>query len=332
VRAFLHEHWQANHPMCNRALFDWQYRCGSACRVAVDGEHVLGFLGVVPGRYRWKDAIVDGAAMALWVVHPEFRNTGLGLLLMRDVESQYRVCVCLGVNPTVLKYYTARGYRHLSKLHRYVAAIDVGGYSVLLPHACARATLPMAEVGASAWVPMDVDAQNAAKRWIACENRWALTLHRDAEFWPWRYARAEGFRYMQFASDEAMLIARREGDVLRVIEIVAGDDATDAVRGLMQRALRWAGESGCVAADFQCSSSAWRTMLMQIGFRERDERDSTTLLPEVFEPVRHGLAPINCVIRTPEPIDDFDATYFVKSDGDMDRPRVAPGCRSDSDG
>ncbi len=135
---FLHEHWQANHPLCQKDLFYWQYRgfgpqAGlGACRVAVDADRILGFLGAIPGQYLLDGREMPGVALALWVVVEEFRNSGLGMLLMREVEKQAPITVCLGVNPKVARYYTATGYKHLEALHRYVCPLDVDGYLQLL--------------------------------------------------------------------------------------------------------------------------------------------------------------------------------------------------------
>ncbi len=381
---FLHEHWQADHPLCDRDLFDWQYRgfgpaAGvSACRVAVDGERIVGFLGAIPGVYRLRGEIAAGVALALWVVVEELRNSGLGMLLMREAERQATVTVCLGVSPKVLRYYTDTGYAHLAALHRYVRPLEAEGYLALLPDsqagvpsdqhgardeeggvaAAVRRWCESGEVSAAqasdpvrangraspvdaAETPTAIDPPVLAALWRNGGDTWDLILDRTEEFWAWRYRVAGGFDYSLLGgAGRGAVVARLdriEGAdradladrlVLRVIEIVPGGDGlrgipdgdASAMVSVLTGALAWARRQGAIAADFQCSSRRLESWLTQAGFRRRVAEDLATHLPELFNPLRRQAAPINLVAKVGDkrPI-DFDATYFVKSDGDMDR-------------
>lgn len=347
---FLHEHWQADHPLCRQDLFYWQYRgfgpqAGvSACRVAVDGERILGFLGAIPGVYRLDGQDTAGVALALWVVVEELRNSGLGMLLMREVEKQAPVAICLGVNPKVTRYYTATGYKHLPALHRYVCPLNAEGYSHLLGE-----TQPSAQI--EAWMeglvrrfvepatPRAIHAQELAGLWPRTQDRWRLALARTQEFWTWRYRDAVGFTYQQFGNAEQGAVVARldrisstdETDlagkkVLRIIEILPAANETDvagadATSRLLAGVLHWAREQGAVAGDFQCSSTRLGPWLHAAGLRRRSPEDRATHLPELFHPLRRGAAPINLMAKVKGYREiDFDAVYCVKSDGDMDRP------------
>lgn len=346
VSRFLHEHWQENHPLCQQDLFYWQYRgfgplAGTeACRLLVDGERILGFLGAIPGLYRLHGRDVPGMALALWVVVEELRNTGLGILLMREVEKQAPVTVCLGVNPKVARYYTATGYKQLEALHRYVCPLETKGYLPLLNDAVEAGEIEAwagrGGRGAIASIqPENIDPQDLANLWRAAQDRWQVTLERTAEFWAWRYQDAVGFRYWQFGdARQGAIIARldsiREADrpelqdkrVLRIIEIVPASDRGDAAAAdLLAGVLRWAREQGAVAADFQCSSTRLEAVLQAAGLRRKAPHDAATQLPELFNPLRRTAAPINLMVKVRGLAQvDFDAVYCVKSDGDMDRP------------
>jgi GNAT superfamily N-acetyltransferase len=347
---FLHEHWQANHPLCQKDLFYWQYRgfgplAGvSACRVAVGGGQIVGFLGGIPGLYRLDGQEVPGVALALWVVVEELRNSGLGMLLMREVEKQAGVAVCLGINPKVTRYYTATGYNPLAALHRYVCPLDGDGYRQLLNDSPPPGSIERwaAEIGrglVEVAEPRSIDGEQLAAVWQRGQDRWRLALSRTPEFWTWRYRDAIGFQYHWFGEPgQGGLVARldrvRGADkpgledkrVLRIIEILPAAESPDDGRGsrlsrVLAGTLQWARQRGAVAADFQCSSGRLQGWLSATGFRERSCNDPTTLLPEVFDPLRRSAAPINLMVKVPgRPEIDFDAVYCVKSDGDMDRP------------
>ena len=351
---FLHEHWQPNHPLCQKDLFYWQYRgfgprAGvSSCRVAVDGERIVGFLGAIPGVYLldWRE--VAGTALALWVVVEELRNSGLGVLLMREVEKQGAVTVCLGVNPKVARYYTATGYQHREALHRYVCPVEGEGYGQLLndpaPAGEVEEWVGAVEAAAGgASEPRPIDPEELAGLWQRVQGRWRLTLARTPEFWAWRYRDAVGFKYHFFGgAGQGGVIARLdritgsdtpslEGKpVLRIIELLPAApspaaDTPDSTSAMLAGVLHWARQQGAIAADFQCSSTRLEPWLRAAGFRERSAEDPATHLPEVFNPLRRGAAAINLMVKVSgrEPI-DFDSIYCAKSDGDMDRPTRRP--------
>lgn len=351
---FLHEHWQANHPLCQRELFYWQYRGfgpmagASACRLLADGERILGFLGAIPGLYVCSGATVPGMALALWVVVEDLRNSGLGILLMHEVEKQAPVTVCLGINPKVLRYYTASGYKHLEALHRYVCPLDVEGYGLLLNEAVEAGAVEtwarqIRESAADPVEPEPIDPVQLAALWRQREGRWQLALSRTEEFWAWRYREAVGFQYQQFVVEgQGGVIARldriREADkptlegraVLRIIEVLpAGDQAASSQEAAPLRVLagvlRWASQQGAIAADFQCASTRFEAALAAAGMRRRSPQDAATHLPELFCPLRRAASPINLVAKVKgQAAIDFDGVYCVKSDGDMDRPARWP--------
>jgi hypothetical protein len=344
---FLHEHWQPNHPLCQKDLFYWQYRgfgpqAGvSACRAAVDGERIVGFLGAIPGVYLLDGQELPGVALALWVVVEELRNSGLGMLLMREVEKQGAVTVCLGVNPKVVRYYTATGYEHLDALHRYVCPLQGEGYEQLLSNPAPASEVEEWARKAQATVgepsrPRPIEPDELADLWRRVQGRWRLTLARTPEFWAWRYRDAVGFKYHFFGTaEQGGVITRidriRDADrpqlegkpILRIIEVLVPDG--ESVPQGLAGAIHWARQQGAIAADFQCSSTRLESYLREAGFRKRSPEDPATHMPEVFSPLRRAVAPINLMlkIRGRETV-DFDSVYCVKSDGDMDRPTRWP--------
>lgn len=347
MAAFLHEHWQANHPLCQRDLFYWQYRgfgpkAGvSSCRLAVDGERIVGFLGAIPGLYLLGGQEVTGTALALWVVVEDLRNSGLGILLMREVEKQGVVTVCLGVNPKVTRYYTATGYKHLEALHRYVCPLEVDGYRQLLNGTSEAGEIEQWMQGVATGKgqvvePQPITPETLADLWRRDRGRWRLTLARTPEFWAWRYRDAVGFKYHFFGTAErGGIIARidriRNADraeldgrtVLRIIEILGPDG--ELTSQAIADALRWARLHGAIAADFQCSSSRLEPWLAAAGLRRCSAGRSSTRPPELFNPLRRTAAPINLMVKVRGiSAIDFDSIYCVKSDGDMDRPTQWP--------
>lgn len=335
LRAFLDQHWQENHALCTRELFYWQYqgfgdRAGvGACRIAVHDDQIVGFLGAIPGMYKTHERVVNGIALALWVVRTDYRNTGLGMLLIREVQRQGDVVVCLGVNRKAIKYFTATGYAVLPRLNRYVLPLDPEGFAKLLAN---HVSVNDSNLSSDRPIePCPIEPRKLATLWTDVANQWKLTLWRNEAFWRWRYENAVGFKYLCFGDLERTAVITRldrvagtndpdiDGRaVLRIIELLQPD------AHVLHGTLAWAKQQGAVAADFQCSSSRFERTLADIGFKSVDPDDPATHVPEVFDPLTSDAAPINLVARATPGTTDFDAVYFVKSDGDMDRPIRLP--------
>lgn len=365
LRRFLATHWRADHPLTRRRLFDWQYagddpeRCG-ASRLMLDGQRIVAFLGVIPGAYRFDQQRVDGAALALWLVHPALRSRGLGVFLLRDVETEFALTLCLGINPSVVPIYQRSGYAYATSLRRWVVALQPETATLFRagwPSGFASGETPancaFAEGGAPIAPQRVIDARGLALAWqLLLESGAAPTiaLARGESFWRWRYTESRGFRYRQFgdASRSAALIARVEKivapatpaldrrEVLRVIEIVPA--RADVWRGemcgettaLLRGVLAWARRRGVLLADFQCSHGLFGATLQSAGFVEQRADAAQATFPRVFQPLRYDVPPINFAWRVREDLAggaawrDPDQLHLLKSDGDMDRPNLPP--------
>lgn len=364
IQAFLDAHWRRGHPLTDRRLFDWQYQ-GFGPSAGVQNVRVLwhegepaGILGVIAGEY-WVDGnAVPGAALALWVVREDLRDRGAGIYALMEVQREYRVCACLGVNDAVRPIYHRLGYRELPALHRYLTVLDAGAACRLvkegceMPNAgCAPALadpLPPCSAANCEWDPI------ASHYREGVAPRFRLCLARSAAFWSWRYAQSAGYRYCVWRTAAGAIIARVEASicgessarggvrVLRLIEIVparagAWEGSADGeLAALVGAALAWGKAQGCALADFQHSTRRLERTLEAAGFtcQAEDGPAWTWGIPTLFQPVRYDVPPINALWRVDPSLGiaapiEADQAYFIKSDGDMDRPNVWPlpdGC------
>ncbi len=332
LRQFINNHWKENHPICRKQLFDWQYRFGVACKLAVENNDIIGFIGAIPGKYMIDGEIIKGVALAIWIVAEKYRNSGLGILLLDAVEKENDCVICLGVNENVVKFYRMRNYKYLSALNRYVIPLDIRLYKELVGDSWKidlGDVLPIS--------PEDITASRAYRIWqnfIARNNstnktKIRFTLYRDSDFRNWRYIKSAGFKYLLFANNENFLVGRFDEitgakqkilngkKVFRIIELFSFD------RAFVKGVLTWAEQQGAILADFQISSRLFDEMLIAVGFKYVELENPATNIPAIFTPIRYDIPPINIVMRILDFNDrdiSFDETYFVKSDGDMDRP------------
>ncbi|MBJ8192188.1 GNAT family N-acetyltransferase, partial [Bacillus cereus] len=73
-----------------------------------------------------------GISFAMWIVSEKYRNSGLGIMLMKEAEKYNSVCVTLGCNLQVVPMYERMGYSYSDHLNRYIIPLDANGYVNLL--------------------------------------------------------------------------------------------------------------------------------------------------------------------------------------------------------
>ncbi|MBI5187790.1 MAG: GNAT family N-acetyltransferase [Nitrospirae bacterium] len=362
LRGLLKNHWREDHPLLDRALFEWQYKGygplskSSTARILFVQNKLIGFLGSIPGLYQipYKDTkIVPGLALALWLVRPDYRGGGLGILMLLKTEELAHVLVCLGANNDTIRYLSKRNFTCMEALLRYILPLDAEGYKTLMVKPAlyeevltwTRSINPGREIS-----PIAPDTLQLQALWERSTDGVPLfSLYRNEDFWRWRYIESAGFKYLFFGEPNCagIVVSRIEriyspennafnhGKVLRIIELIPGDsgvwhgkmnaDFIDLIRGV----LSWARREGCWAADFQCTSSRLRPVLLDIGFKQQDPTYNPPLcsLAGLFQPLKFTIDTISVLWRINfsetiylEPRD----TYLVKSDGDTDRPNIWP--------
>jgi hypothetical protein len=275
---------------------------------------------------------------------------------MRAIEEEFAITCCLGVNPSVVRFYTDRGYGHQERLNRYVAVLDSRRFQKILSGAASEPLRLPPVIAALSSNPREpggfpnlFELQALYARTV--ERIFRYGLHRSAAFWKWRYVQSAGFKYLTWGDPyrEGVMVARVERiispdspqtdglPVLRIIELLpaskqAWEGGTyEPFLRVIREALAWAAQQGCVLADYQNSSDRLSSLLRAAGFQEPDAARSGAIAhtPHLFQPLRFDAVPINCVWRlagsaSSNPMPTADDIYFVKSDNGMDRPNVWP--------
>lgn len=357
---FLKKNWAHTHTLYDKNLFDWQYRINGRIEslIVFDDKTIVGFLGNIPGAYFVKGKVIEGIGFTMWVVDESYRNAGLGVLLVREAEKGNKVSLILGANKKAELLYIRMGYSVLTNLNRYVLPLNTDGYVKLLLKDYDRRKIfewceSIVKYDMKTVTPQrTIDPVRLEKLFIkSISDVIDFSFFRDCRFWEWRYINSPGYRYYFFGNpdDEGIIVSRIERviskenlnidgiRVLRIIEIIPANPDTwkgfvdKNIVSLIKRMLLWAKESGCVAADFQCSTKRLEKMLFKVGFKKQfgDYMPHNCSLTRLFQPFKHKVEPINFVWKIRDdcgkPIKiDVNKSYFVKSDCDMDRPNVWP--------
>ncbi len=261
---------------------------------------------------------------------------------------------------TSVPIYLENGFRMLGSMHRYVIPLIAEGYKHLLVNDAQLndvvAWRNMCRIKGNPIGPCDIDLSALEVLWKQVTFPLQLfSLYRNEEFWRWRYRDNIGFRYLMFGdpAGPGVVVARietadaeddtsKQVKVLRIIEIVPKNlqawayDGEENVECLLSGVLMWAQNEGCEVADFFSSNTRFSGFLTNIGFKkqpcgENAYREAHAMpqgvlsLAPIFSPFRTVAESINALYRIYLPMHgfirpDFESTYMVKSENDMDRP------------
>jgi len=333
VRGFIKRNWREDHPVCDKDLFDWQFKgFGDAKKkmntfLLLDQNKLIGFRGTIPGLYQVPIdnkamRVVLGGASAMWSIDKCYRHGRLGLLLLNEAMKKMDIITGLGSDPkTSLPFYVYTGFNILDLMHRYVAPLEIVGYYKLLTIKTRYEDLmewAKEWKGVSAIEPNIPNVEEIASVWE--ETTFPLrifSLYRNTDFWRWRYLDSKGYKYLFFGEPKltGSIVARieevittTEADlnglkVFRIIEIIPnstnawiGENDLNLVK-LLQGALSWATHQGCVAVDFYCSTTRFEKVLLEVGLRKYDVNDSIYSLVLSFQPLKYIFNIINAFFR-----------------------------------
>ena len=352
VRELIEAEWEAHHPVSDQDFFIWQHSGFGSNRglhntaLAFVNDELIGMRGVIPGAYQIFDLdgklrILDGGSFAMWIVAKDFRGKGVGGALLSHCEANLGFTVAVGSNEsTSVPIYLKAGYKRIKGLHHWFNVFHPDGRKLIWGSAEFQ-NFAAERKGRISTELLDVsDPVFLAKLWeqFTVENRVA-GLHRNAEFWTWRYLQHPRFRYHLHSNvaGTAVSVSRIEDvdlegtrrKVLRLIEIISAVEGTNwsnhsgADLSFIEAVLDWARSQGCIAADFRSTQIERYLFLREAGFtlNRYESETAVTGFAGQLNPLDSGARPINVHWKVNAPIKIGRAKlYITKADNDMDRP------------
>ena len=325
-------HFGSEHPVCtDRELFDWQYKGGTH---VVQSEDPPAVMGSIPCRFDHSvRGLHSGGQMAMFYVSADSRSSlaieALQSISMTVAPNQAWSSLVVMVNrETALPFLRAYGYSVMDPMPRYIRHLssDDCVEPELLP-----------------WASPDQFA--LAEYWNTLQMQPVTAVHRDVHYWTWRYISrtcGESHAYKIFKlpncalSESGLVVARVEHHALRIIELLPPSwhslQSSNFIT-LLESVLSWGVRRGCNVADFWCSHSGLGELLIKYSWCNQFDSAAPChikCVPQIFtadgtgrDAPRLNIAFMSAV-GSGEQIkllyDDLHACYFVKSDGDMDRP------------
>lgn len=346
---FFRRYWGAGHVLArDRSFLEWQLsprrspvfaEAGLAALGCWDGDRMVGMVGLQATDFNCDGDVAPGVWLTNLMSAPDYVDQGIGTKLMTGAHRLPFTCYGLiGINLAVIPMYRAMRYTCADATPRYVRLVDTDAASRLLSgdgvnERLATTTsvdrrVPPGVTVTEGEPPLDWDAF-----WTAYTRRGHYGIHRDASFLRWRYLEHPRFTYrLLFARDASgsliggavfrlERIRDRDEQVLRLIEVTAGDDV--AWNALLA-AIEGLGADHGVAFIDHYTTCPDETVLRARGwYEELDRADVVT--PCLFQPFVAQTRKMNYATRIvgASPWKDRpwrDSVHIVKSDGDQDRP------------
>lgn len=355
VSALIADQWEMNHPVLDFEFFFWQHRgfgelagVGSTA-LAFESNRLVGMRGVIPGVYQvpmldGSYDFVPGGSFAMWIVEKDSRGIGIGGRLLEHCEQHLPVMVALGSNElTSVPIYLKNGFARQDAVHHWFRVLDEKGVALLYGQESGKELVRPLIEDEHLGIREIFEPQIAAGIWARfSEKHQVFGLHRNVDFWKWRYFDHPSFHYRILVDEtlaslavtrlENVMVRGEEITVLRIIELFSSlsdennPSGKPGIAKFIQMILAEASKYGISAADYRCSNTIMGPSLAFADFAFRSM--------EAVPAARSGFAgQLNPLILGPRPInlhwkirhqsaESFPETYFVKSDNDMDRPNL----------
>ncbi|MDP3772352.1 MAG: hypothetical protein Q8Q94_03195 [bacterium] len=305
----------------DRRYREWQY--GESLLLAKHDGVVVGHFGFRDMRYKVYDRTLLVRVLMNLFVNPDYRLTGVGAILGREVFGEDHPVLVSGYTSLAEKLFShlRPQWKNTGVLTRFFAVLNPAA-PLFERYAIPQTTLSHTESGAITVDERVPSGPFIDACWRLAKDRFLVTVERTASYVTWRFIRHPFFSYLyltarQKSSPAGYLVGRIEEDkgfrIARIIDLIA----TPAVEGALLGAfIERAKREGADGADMFFSGSVYREALHGAGFFDVAGTDFEKF-PILFSPLSFKKASINIGYDMNAPLEDC---FFTKADGDQDRP------------
>lgn len=324
---FIRDHWSASHVFVHAPeVFDWQYGQADGRLNMVLAEQdgaILGVLGFIP-MGRFDPALGDeDCLLALWKVRDDLAPPGLGLRLLKFIQSQLkpRLIGAIGISDMVGPIYRALGYS-LDRLHQAAIFNPAARGATRIASGVPEAAFAGGGDAGGYRIDRLTDSDAAAIEALAQAGvpRKSFAYVRD------RYLNHPFYRYtcaVIRAGDrvDALAVWRavtcNGATILRIVDIIGGTDWLAHGRALLLPQVQAAG-----AEYIDLMQMGTPDEVLRAGGWISPDWAEGLILPNYFAPFE----PRNITVALAwKPFGgDRGAVRFYRADSDQDRPNQAP--------
>lgn len=305
-------------------------------------DDVIGLFGLMYFNFNVKGQIKLGCTPTNWIVPPEYRQTGAGLAMMREMFRRNPAFVLnLGINQNVAQLYSRMGgYSVLPDMPRWIGIVNKELTTELLllgdkSYLRYWNEIKPIRTNSNNRICFELDKEKWDQWYWSTFAKRSVGFVRDYSFILWRYIQHPSFNYKVILATDAngnysgLMVIRIEeilnqtARIGRIVEFMANDQ--DSSVCLANYLVEFGKE--LLFFDFYCFSSISSWGLETIGFKRVHKNDKDKLVvPTRFQPLDLEITYLMAaayvskdLLREINLIDD-QMWYITKGDADQDRP------------
>ena len=330
VIPFIQSHWRENHVFTyQRELFEWQHLDerddGLNFIIARDdvSQAILGILGYIDTAL-YDPALADERVLwlAIWVVDPGCKVTGLGIALRQHLQMNepHQAMGTLGFSKKTALMYRAFKYE-IGLLDRFYMVNREKEDFRLIKGFDGKFASRHVSNPARKLIPILPEAFEQFESELDFRTPADVLPRKSMPYFFNRYLQHPVYEYKLFGIQEAgqylglMAVRRAEGQgsaALRIVDYLGPDEGLLGLSAQFQELLE---EFDCDYLDFYCLGIP-EEIFSKAGLLKFDNSGSM-ILPNFFEPLEFQNVDINYAIKTALESPKF---RFFKGDCDQDRP------------
>lgn len=342
LQEFYAQIYRPDHVLMNDAFLQWWLRDnpfwkgdGFSCKIAVDGEKIVGHFAYVPVSIWAMGKIYSGVWTGNFIVDEFYRWRGIGGALIKSIMDEYQATMDVGANAPAEIILQKKGWMHFGNLHRFVGIFDEQSAAPLAikkeaPGHC-LIRVPDGRDNQTAISEVAEFSDDYDAFWEKFRQGIAAATDRSAKFLNWRYVKHPLFQYRMLEAKSGGQttgiavyridpIKDMKRPAMRIVEFFAEPEAEDA---LLTQLLELAKKENVVLADFFCASKKFGAALARFGFCAQPYSSQIARLfyPIVLSAREISFNGANCQGGLPKDIFKNQELWYVTSgDGDQDRP------------
>ena len=281
----------------SRDKWSWQYErnparvdAGYDTWIVKDGDALIAQRPTMPVSLKVGDTYHRANYLTDFLVHPDYRDQGLGTLLQRGTVEGVDICVSLDASMRSRTIFGKLGFTWLGEVPRFVRVCDPVPYVAARLGSWTRVAAPLIRAGWS-WkqrrdhelapgLEIEPIAEFGAEfdaMWERISPCYPVMARRDSTLLNWRYVDAPG--------DASILVARRGGEVAGYIvyrvldsgdikrgficDLLAAPDDTDSLLGLIRRVIVTLRAQNVQVIDTYAHHPTVQSGLRRLGFVEK---------------------------------------------------------------
>ncbi len=306
-----------------------------------DGQ-LIGLLGVMPFVLNVYGKEELGCCLTNWIVSPEYRTSGAGLALMKEVQNhQPSIILSLGINENVAKLYRLMRWNVLDDTPRWIGIVNkdktvekmLNGNREPLRYWNEVQGVEVSKYTVSEEIQLNEEKWNAFY-WSDFAKK-TVGFARNYSFINWRYLKNPFFKYKTLLcvddktdNYKGIAIVRIEevlnGEKIgRIVEFISSDQ--DSAVALANAIINL--DPDVLFFDFYCFSSVSVWGLEAVGFKKVVKSSNENIVvPSRFQPLDLEVTNLMASMYTTTKfakkfnIIKDDNWYVTKGDSDQDRP------------